>query len=81
MAKVIKLLVLPQLLVQLCVGQYQLVRQDPFASLSATLVTKQSAACDGEFAHLRCPAGAQVNTSIMDIIYVDNMIAENLSSI
>ena len=41
-------------------GQYQLVREDPFAALSATLVTKQAAACDGEFAHLRCPIGAKV---------------------
>ena len=42
-------------------GQYQLVREDPFAALSSTLVTRQAAACDGEFAHLRCPVGAKVH--------------------
>lgn len=41
--------------------QYQLVREDPFAALSSTLVTQQAAACDNEFAHLRCPKGAKVN--------------------
>ena len=52
--------VLLSLLAGIISPQYQLVRQDPFASLSATLTTKQSAACDGEFAHLRCPEGSQV---------------------
>ena len=56
------------LLAVLVGGQYQLVRQDPFASLSATLVTKQSAGCDGEFAHLRCPPGAQVCRSLCIVI-------------
>ena len=46
-------------------GQYQLVREDPFAALSATLVTKQAAACDGEFAHLRCPIGAKVTNQLV----------------
>ena len=45
-------------------GQYQLVREDPFAQLSSTLQTWQSAACDGEFTHLRCPEGAKVILTI-----------------
>ena len=32
---------------------YNVVRKDPFASLSETLVTRQRAACDGELANQR----------------------------
>ena len=50
-------------------GQYQLVREDPFAALSATLVTRQAAACDGEFAHLRCSVGAKVEDDRLHFFY------------
>ena len=41
-------------------SQYQLVREDPFAQLSATLQTRQAAACDGEVLGLDCPRGTKV---------------------
>ena len=41
-------------------SQYQLVREDPFATLSATLQTRQAAACDGEVLSLDCPHGTKV---------------------
>ena len=48
--------------------QYQLVREDPFAQLSSTLQTWQSAACDGEFTHLRCPEGSKVILTIYRVL-------------
>ena len=36
------------LLILNVVSGYNVVRKDPFASLSETLVTRQRAACDGE---------------------------------
>ena len=41
-------------------SQYQLVREDPFATLLATLQTRQAAACDGEVLSLDCPHGTKV---------------------
>ena len=40
--------------------QYQLVREDPFAELAASLQTRQAAACDGEVLNLNCPSGTKV---------------------
>ena len=36
---------------------YNVVRKDPFASLSETLVTHQRAACDEDVLQLQCPSG------------------------
>ena len=46
------------LLILNVVSGYNVVRKDPFASLSETLVTRQRAACDGELSQLE--AGIKV---------------------
>jgi len=49
------------------VSSYNVVRKDPFASLSETLVTRQRAACDGDILVLECPARTKI--SIQLVIY------------
>ena len=41
-------------------AQYSVHRSDPFATLSATLRTRQQAACDGQELTLECPTGTKV---------------------
>lgn len=44
---------------------YNVVRKDPFASLSETLVTRQRAACDGDILVLDCPARTKVSIQLV----------------
>ena len=45
------------LLCSLCAARgYNVVRRDPYAHLSESVVTRQRAACDGDILQLECPA-------------------------
>ena len=51
-------------LATLCHG-YNVVRRDPFASLSDTLVTKQNAACDGDILVLECTPRTKITIQLV----------------
>ena len=44
---------------------YNVVRKDPFASLSSTLVTHQKASCDGDILAMSCPAGTKISLQLV----------------
>ena len=44
---------------------YNVIRKNPFASLSDTLVTKQQAACDGDILMLECPAKTKISIQLV----------------
>ena len=43
----------------------QIERRDPLAELSASLHTKQSAACDGESLEMKCPAATKISIQLV----------------
>jgi len=47
------------------VSAYNVVRRDPFRSLSETLVTKQAHACDGDILQLECPARTKISIQLV----------------
>ena len=44
---------------------YNVIRKDPFASLSETLVTYQNASCDGDILHMECPPGTKISIQLV----------------
>ncbi len=46
--------------------QYSVHRQDPFALLSGTLRTRQTAACDGQELTLECPEGTKISIQLVE---------------
>ena len=52
------------IIINLSLG-YNVIRKNPFASLSDTLVTKQQAACDGDILMLECPAKTKISIQLV----------------
>ena len=44
---------------------YNVIRRDPFARLSETLVTHQNASCDGDILHMSCPTGTKISLQLV----------------
>ena len=44
---------------------YNVIRKDPFASLSETLVTHQTASCDGDILHMECPPATKISIQLV----------------
>ena len=44
---------------------YNVIRKDPFASLSETLVTHQTASCDGDLLHMECPSATKISIQLV----------------
>ena len=44
---------------------YNVIRKDPFASLSETLVTHQTASCDGDVLHMECPPATKISIQLV----------------
>ncbi len=61
------------------VAQYSVRRQDPFAALSATLRTRQQAACDGQELTLECPQGTKISIQLVE--YGRKATSEQVSSL
>ena len=44
---------------------YNVIRKDPLASLSETLVTHQTASCDGDVLHMECPPDTKISIQLV----------------
>ena len=44
---------------------YNVVRRDPYAIISETIVTRQRASCDGDILQLSCPSGTKISIQLV----------------
>ena len=51
--------------VLLITAGYNVIRKDPFASLSSTLVSQQKASCDGEILQMSCPPATKISLQLV----------------